>query len=240
MFSGIQGGRFLGCCCGQSGQKNKGKKNPGYMIMNKVFMGYRYTNAEASPAHEYLLPTITNILNSEPGRRRIFEIGCGNGSVANELAAMGFDVTGIEPSCDGIAYAKSAYPSLNIFSGSAYDDLADQYGKYPIVISLEVVEHLYYPRKFATTIYDLLEPGGLAIISTPFHGYWKNLALSLTGKMDDHFTALWDGGHIKFWSMSTLSILLREAGLADISFLRVGRIPALAKSMIAIARKPPA
>ena len=56
--------------------------------------------------------------------------------------------------------------------------------------------------------------------------------------MDRHFTALWDHGHIKFWSMATLGELLREAGFVDLRFERVGRVPALAKSMIAVARKP--
>jgi len=58
--------------------------------------------------------------------------------------------------------------------------------------------------------------------------------LALTGKMDKHFTVLWDHGHIKFWSMATLSELLREAGFQQIRFLRVGRVPVLAKSMIAV------
>ena len=78
----------------------------------------------------------------------------------------------------------------------------------------------------------------MAIISTPYHGYWKNLALAITGKMDAHFTALWDHGHIKFWSMKTLSELLYEAGFVNIRFERVGRIPPLAKSMIAVAYRP--
>ena len=78
----------------------------------------------------------------------------------------------------------------------------------------------------------------MAIISTPYHGYWKNLALALSGRMDAHFTALWDHGHIKFWSRRTLGDLLREAGFVDIRFWRVGRVPALAKSMIVMARKP--
>jgi len=63
------------------------------------------------------------------------------------------------------------------------------------------------------------------------------LALALTGKMDTHFSPLWDGGHIKFWSVQTLKSLLSEAGFEDISFVRVGRIPLLAKSMIAVVYK---
>lgn len=202
--------------------------------------GYNYANERLNPSHEYLMPTVLQILQRECGEKtekQIFELGCGNGSVANELAKRGFDVTGVDPSPDGLSYAKEHYPHLKIFHGSAYDDLAERYGKFPIVLSLEVVEHLYFPRKFAAVLNDLLLPGGTAVISTPYHGYWKNLALSLSAKMDEHFTALWDYGHIKFWSMKTLRILLQERGFNDISFVRVGRVPLLAKSMIAIARK---
>ena len=96
----------------------------------------------------------------------------------------------------------------------------------------------YAPRQYAQTVYDLLEAGGTAIISTPYHGYWKNLALALTGKMDAHFTALWDHGHIKFWSVHTMGELLRGAGFVNLRFIRVGRIAPLAKSMIVVAKKP--
>jgi 2-polyprenyl-6-hydroxyphenyl methylase/3-demethylubiquinone-9 3-methyltransferase len=127
---------------------------------------------------------------------------------------------------------------VSFYLGSAYDDLESQYGKFKTVISLEVVEHLFFPRKFAACVYNLLEPGGTALISTPYHGYWKNLVLALLGKMDSHFTALWDYGHIKFWSIRTLRQLLTEAGFQDVRFHRLGRIPILAKSMVAVAVKP--
>jgi 2-polyprenyl-3-methyl-5-hydroxy-6-metoxy-1,4-benzoquinol methylase len=169
----------------------------------------------------------------------VFELGCGNGSVASVLAQQGWDVTGVDPSTEGIAQANAQWPQLKVFEGSAYDDLAARFGRFPVVTSLEVVEHVYAPRHYAATLFSLLEPGGTAIVSTPYHGYWKNLAMALTGKMDAHFTALWDHGHIKFWSIKTLGELLREAGFTDIRFERVGRIPMLAKSMIAIARPGP-
>jgi 2-polyprenyl-3-methyl-5-hydroxy-6-metoxy-1,4-benzoquinol methylase len=112
-----------------------------------------------------------------------------------------------------------------------------RYGQLPVVLSFEVVEHVFFPRKFAACLYALADWGGLAVVSTPYHGYFKNLAVTLTNKMDSHFTALWDYGHIKFWSMKTLAALLHEAGFSAVSFVRVGRIPILAKSMIAVARK---
>ena len=201
--------------------------------------GYRYDQAGLNHSHDYLLPTLFRLLDevNPAGQRRLFELGCGNGSVAHALTQRGWDVTGVDPSAEGIAQAKCAYPDLKLYSGSAYDNLAAQYGQFPVVLSLEVVEHVYSPRDYATSVFSLLQ-GGTAILSTPYHGYWKNLALAVSGKMDAHFTALWDHGHIKFWSIRTLSTLLEEVGFRDLQFERVGRIPPLAKSMIAVALRP--
>lgn len=208
--------------------------------MNENIAGYSYADASLNHSHGYLLPSLLNILDSlnlHPQKRCIFELGCGNGSVANVLADRGWDVTGVDSSKEGIALANSSYPDLKLYEGSAYDDLVAKYGRFSIVISLEVVEHVYSPRHYAATLYSLVEKEGVAIISTPYHGYLKNLALAVIGKLDDHFTALWDHGHIKFWSMKTLKKLLEDAGFEAIQFSKVGRIPTLAKSMIAIAGK---
>ena len=201
---------------------------------------YPYETSGLGFHHAYLLPGVEAALREQGVRppAQVFDLGCGNGSVAAHLAAQGFAVSGIDPSVEGIAQARAAYPALDLRPGSAYDDLAADFGTFPALVSLEVVEHLYFPRTFAKTVHDLLAPGGVAVISTPYHGYLKNLALAVTGQMDQHFTALVDHMHIKFWSIKTLSTLLEEAGLEIVEFKRVGRIPALAKSMIAIARRP--
>lgn len=202
--------------------------------------GYTYADAGHNNSHGYLLPIVLRILDQvkAPDKtQRVFEVGCGNGSVAAALTKRGYDVAGIDPSAEGINQARIAYPALKLQHGSCYDDLASMYGRFPTVLSLEVVEHVYAPRQYAACVFSLLESGGIAIISTPYHGYLKNLAMAVTGKLDTHFTALWDHGHIKFWSMRTLTTLLTEAGFRSVTFERVGRIPALAKSMIAIARK---
>lgn len=203
--------------------------------------GYVYEDGELNHSHNYLVPPLLNILASLPlasDDRRVFELGCGNGAVAAVLAEQGYRMTGVEVSTQGLEQARRRYPYLSLQPGSAYDRLAEIHGTFPVVVSLEVVEHLYAPRIFAKTLYDLVEPSGTVIVSTPYHGYWKNLALAVTGRLDAHFTALWDHGHIKFWSRKTLETLLVEAGFRDISFRRVGRVPALAKALIAVAKKP--
>lgn len=215
------------------------------MTQQASITGYRYDGPNTTCAHAYLLPAVRSELarllpqiKTESGQPKLFDVGCGNGSVASILSQDGWDVTGVDPSSEGIAQAKQNFPDIKLFQGSAYDDLAAEYGQFPVAVSLEVVEHVYAPRDYARTLFALLESGGTVIVSTPYHGYLKNVALAVSGKMDRHFTALWDHGHIKFWSRETLTTLLQEVGFEQPRFLRVGRVPPLAKSMIAIARKP--
>jgi len=197
-----------------------------------------YHDAQPTWANAYLWPVLRRVIAGHTfGQRRALDVGCGNGATAKMLEQLGFDVVGIDPSASGIAQARQAFPGIQFDPASAYDDLRSRYGTFSLVVSLEVIEHCYDPRQFAQTVFDTLEPDGVAFISTPFHGYWKNLALALTGKWDDHLTVLWDGGHIKFFSVKTLGILLRETGFRQVSFLRVGRVPPLAKSMVAVVRK---
>lgn len=100
-----------------------------------------------------------------------------------------------------------------------------------------MVEHVNSPRQSVAPAHASLKPGGVLICSTQYHGYHKNCALALSGKLDAHFTALWDGGHIKFWSRCALTALLQEAGFQVISCRGAGRWPWLWKWMLA-ARKP--
>jgi len=153
------------------------------------------------------------------------------------LSELGFDMTGVDLSESGIALGRQSFPHLKLHVGNVYDDLADTYGQFPLVVSLEVIEHCCDPRRFAKTFYNLITPGGVGVLSTPYHGYLRNLALAVLGKWDRHLTALWPGGHVKFFSIATLQTLLLEAGFYNIRFVRVGRLPPLAKSMIAVARK---
>ena len=168
---------------------------------------------------------------------RAFDLGCGKGGTCRMLSNLGFQVVGVDPSANRIAQARQAYPELRLEIGSCYDNLASCYGTFPLVVLLEF-EHCIDPRAFARTFLSLIAPNGIGILSTPFHGYLKNLTLSLANKWDSHHGVLWDGGHIKFFSIATLKALSRECGTEHIRFLRAGRILPLAKSTMAIIEHP--
>lgn len=200
---------------------------------------YRYSDPGPTWSNQYLWPPVLDILaSSVQGGGRIIDVGCGSGATAGKLASMGFAVTGVDTSESGIRIAEEAYPDVSFQRRSGYDNLAQELGRFDAVVCLEVIEHCYSPKQLADTLFSLLRPGALAVISTPFHGYWKNLAIALSGRFDAHWSPLWEGGHIKFFSESTLGLLLQQSGFIDIGFRRAGRLPPLAKSMIALARRP--
>jgi 2-polyprenyl-6-hydroxyphenyl methylase/3-demethylubiquinone-9 3-methyltransferase len=198
-------------------------------------MSYSYNDARPTHANAYLWP----LLQAEIKRRawkskRAFDLGCGNGATCEMISREGFEVIGVDPSSSGIEQGRRAFPNLKLEVGSAYDPLPSLYGVFDLVVSLEVIEHCIAPRAFIRTFLDLIAPDGIGFLSTPYHGYLKNVALALSGRMDRHFTALWEGGHIKFFSIRTIETLLREAGAEQVRFERVGRIAPLAKSMVAL------
>ncbi len=199
---------------------------------------YAYRDARPNPSHLYLWPVLHDVIGGHDFReRRAIDVGCGNGVTSQMLAERGFDVLGIDSSESGIALAKQAFPNVRFATDSVYENLAAKYGTFPLCVCLEVVEHLYSPRALARLLFQLTAPDGVAVVSTPFHGYWKNLALAVTGRWDRHLEPLREGGHMKFFSAPQLRALLEDAGFRDVRILRTGRVASLAKSMVAVCRK---
>lgn len=206
------------------------------------YTDYGWTFSEPDHTDAYLLEPIAALLPPLPSDRpgRALDLGCGNGWLAAWLAARGWQVVGVDPSFSGIERARLSHPDVRFEALFAGADLLELLGVEPfdLVVSTEVVEHLYAPREWTTAAHGALRLGGTFLCSTPYHGYLKNLVLALTGKLDAHFTALWDGGHIKFWSRSSLSQLLKEACFEQLVFRGAGRLPWLWKSMVCSARRP--
>lgn len=200
---------------------------------------YRYDSGGETWNQSYLWPKIQRIaLSNTPPPARIIELGCGNGFNAKILHQLGYSVVAIDSSETGIQAARDSDSNIVFDQASVYGPLCSVYGRFHLAVSIEVIEHLLYPARFVRSVWDLLEDGGLGILTTPYHGYWKNLALAVLGRMDTHFTALWEGGHVKFFSKKTMTELLASKGFEDIRFEMAGRLPFIWKSMIVSFRKP--
>lgn len=210
------------------------------MVVDSSVPDYSWSHGRPH-TEAYLLKPLLELLPSPDSTPvRVLDLGCGNGSLSSYLHTLGYHVIGVDPSQSGIDVASSNAPDVSFYLCPA--DPASlsalHLGSFDVVVSTEVVEHCYAPRHWASAAFSLLNRGGIFVCSTPYHGYLKNLLLALTGKFDQHFTALWDGGHIKFWSRKTLTLLLEESGFEMIRFRGAGRFPWMWKSMLIACRKP--
>ncbi len=207
--------------------------------MSAEYKDYGFPTDAPSHMHQRFMPGVLGFLPTGKGKLRILDVGCGNGAVCGSLLELGHEVVGIDLSEEGIAVARKAHPAGRFEVLGATADVLEQLKEQPfdVVVSTEVVEHLYSPRAFVDGCRGALNPGGRLILTTPYHGYLKNLVLSILNKWDTHASPLWDGGHIKLWSRATLTSLLRERGFDSVQFRGAGRLPWLWMTMVMCADK---
>jgi 2-polyprenyl-3-methyl-5-hydroxy-6-metoxy-1,4-benzoquinol methylase len=183
---------------------------------------------------------IVKLLSKLPPSASICDLGSGNGYLAARLMKDGYDVVGVDSSQSGIDLAQRAYGNGAKFLCAQIDASLPQKlagARFNAVVSSDVIEHLYRPRDLLECAYDLLVPDGWLIVGTPYHGYLKNLAISVLDRWDVHHAVDWDGGHIKFFSVNTLAEMVTSSGFELERCYFVGRVWGLWKNMLCVARK---
>ncbi len=200
---------------------------------------YNYLTPESQWDHSIIWPFVLKALSSVPPQGAILDVGCGNGAILSLVRSLGaWKLTGVESSRSAVSIARSR--GLDVRLGDATADLLALFPprSFDLILCIEVIEHVYNPRGLLRQVHTLLRSKGRLLLTTPYHGYWKNLAIALLGRGDRHYNPLWDCGHIKFWSRRTLSAVLTETGYRDVQFYGAGRIPWLWKSMVLVASVP--
>ena len=197
------------------------------------YKDYGFYNDQPAHTFQYLQAPLLSLLD-KADNRCILDVGCGNGYLANYLISQGYNVYGTDASAAGIAIARQANTDRffvqDLSAGKLPPEL--QSLSFDTIVCTEVIEHLYDPAGFVDFCKDVLRGKGEIIITTPYHGYLKNLTLSLANKWDRHLSPGWHGGHIKFWSRATLGRLLTGGGFTVVAFKGCGRAPYFWKSMI--------
>jgi 2-polyprenyl-3-methyl-5-hydroxy-6-metoxy-1,4-benzoquinol methylase len=201
------------------------------------YKDYGYHSNTMTHNFNYILQPLLNMLNKNKNQC-ILDLGCGNGYLVNYLIKLGYNAYGTDASEKGIEIARQENADRffvqDLSTGQLPIEL--QALNFDTVISTEVIEHLYDPEAFVVFCKEALNSKGEIILSTPYHGYLKNLVLSIFDKWDSHLNPVWLGGHIKMWSANTLGGLLKSNGFAVTQFKGCGRVPYLWKSMIIKAR----
>jgi len=144
--------------------------------------------------------------------KRAADVGCGAGLLAEPLARLGADVTGVDAAPETIAAARlhAAGQGLDIDYRVGGVEALD--GRYHLVTSLEVIEHVIDPRGFVLGLAGALEDEGLLILSTPNRTATSQL---LTITLAEGLGRIPRGTHDwrKFLTPEELKALLEDAGL---------------------------
>jgi 2-polyprenyl-6-hydroxyphenyl methylase/3-demethylubiquinone-9 3-methyltransferase len=175
------------------------------------------------------------------GAYQVLDLGCGDGWFTAALERCGFQVTGVDTSAEMLDQARRRHPGLHLLTQDVTAALRPELrGRFDAVVAIDVLDHLTHPRALIEAALQALKPGGLLVLTSPYHGYMKNLALALAGRFDRRWDALADRSRIKFFSRDTLLALLGEYPLAELHFETIGRVPIFARAMLVSARAPSA
>jgi 2-polyprenyl-6-hydroxyphenyl methylase/3-demethylubiquinone-9 3-methyltransferase len=146
-----------------------------------------FYNAESNTWWEpenvlYLLKTSVNPVRVEYARRKLFdelkigsagkkalEVGCGGGILCEEIARMGFDTTGVDPSEHSLEiarnHAKVSKLDINYEKGTG-EALPYKDASFDVVFCCDVLEHVRHLSKAISEISRVLKPGGVFVFDT--------------------------------------------------------------------------
>jgi 2-polyprenyl-3-methyl-5-hydroxy-6-metoxy-1,4-benzoquinol methylase len=151
-----------------------------------MYREYLYNDGRAGHHHAYLRLPIERGLSSLGDGARVLDIGCGNGALTAAWSKPAWNTYGVDLSESGISHAKASYESISFFRMPIGPELVSHFGegRFDAVVSAEVIEHLYSPRDLVQCAFKLLKAGGIFVLTTPYNGYLKNLAIAGAGQMD--------------------------------------------------------
>jgi SAM-dependent methyltransferase len=144
-----------------------------------------------------------SVLGAAPAR--VLELGCGNGGTLARLAAMGHDVTGVEP--DARARDEAAARGVPVQPGTAEDPPADlKPESFDAVLLIHVLEHCVDPARALQRAASLLRDGGTLVVEVP------NNACAGLARFGPGWLFLDVPRHLNFFTARSLAALISASG----------------------------
>jgi 2-polyprenyl-6-hydroxyphenyl methylase/3-demethylubiquinone-9 3-methyltransferase len=103
--------------------------------------------------------------------KRVLDVGCGGGILADSMARQGAEVLGIDLATKALRVAQlhaleAETPNVQYREASAEEVAAEQPGSFDVVTCMEMLEHVPDPASVVRSCATLAKPGGWVFFST--------------------------------------------------------------------------
>jgi 2-polyprenyl-6-hydroxyphenyl methylase/3-demethylubiquinone-9 3-methyltransferase len=149
--------------------------------------------------------------------RKVLDIGCGGGILAEAMAAAGATVTGLDMAEKPLAVARlhqiESGLDVDYQQGTAEELASKEAGRYDVVTCLEMLEHVPEPSQVIASACQLVRPGGDVFFST-INRTPKSFMFAIVGA--EYVLKMLPAGtheYQKFIRPSELESWARDAGL---------------------------
>ncbi len=175
-------------------------------------------NSEFRPLHEINPLRLKWIDRQAPlAGKKVLDVGCGGGILAEAMAGLGAEVTGIDLSEKALKVARlhlhESGRSVDYQLASAEDFAAAHAGAFDVVTCMEMLEHVPEPASVVAACAKLAKPGGWAFFST-LNRNLKSYLFAIVGA--EYVLKLLPRGthdYARFSQPAELARMAREAGL---------------------------
>ena len=194
-------------------------------------------NGEFRPLHD-LNPARLDYIEARAGLagRRVLDVGCGGGLLAEGMARRGARVTGIDLAPESLQVARLHALEAGIeveYRQIAAESLAaTEAGGFDLVSCLEMLEHVPDPVAIVASLASLVRPGGDMICST-LNRNAKSFALAIVGA--EYLLRLLPMGTHQYARLirpSEIALWARNAGLELADLAGIEYNPATRKARI--------
>jgi 2-polyprenyl-3-methyl-5-hydroxy-6-metoxy-1,4-benzoquinol methylase len=145
--------------------------------------------------------------------KRVLDVGCANGQLAEFLQHHGNEVSGVEVDPHLAEVARSRVPTVLVGDVEQLD-LVAEFGEasLDVVVFADVLEHLKNPLAVLRQARQLLAEGGYVVASIPNIAHGAARLALLQGNFEYRELGLLDDTHLRFFTRSSVDTLFRSAG----------------------------
>jgi ubiquinone/menaquinone biosynthesis C-methylase UbiE len=121
-----------------------------------------------------------NMLSCNP-QAKVIDLGCGSGTFSSlvKQKICCEKIWGVDLHDGGLDMARQK--GVLVTKSDLNIRLPLEMNSFDVVVSNQVIEHLFYPIRFMKEIYRILKPGGYAVVSTENLASWDNIAALIFG-----------------------------------------------------------